>query len=60
MTAIPPALERSHRLRSGHRDDFRVQSHRQLIDQSRPQQERVTQIMRGIAVAALLMGSSAR
>jgi putative ABC transport system permease protein len=56
MAEVTRALERSHRLRPGQPDDFRIQSYQQLLDQARPQQERLDSIMRGIAWAALAMG----
>jgi putative ABC transport system permease protein len=56
MAEVRQALEQSHRLRPGQSDDFRVQSYQQLLDQARPEQERLDTIMRGIAWAALGMG----
>jgi ABC-type antimicrobial peptide transport system permease subunit len=56
MAEVTQALERSHRLRPRQPDDFRVQSYQQLLDQARPQQERIDSIMRGIAWSALAMG----
>jgi putative ABC transport system permease protein len=56
MAEVKQALEQSHRLRPGQPDDFRIQSYQQLLDQARPEQERLDTIMRGIAWAALAMG----
>ncbi len=54
--AVTQALDRSHRLRPGQPDDFRVQSYQQLLDQARPQQVLIAGIMRAVSWAALAMG----
>src|SRR5262249_4402910 len=56
IAEVTQGLERSHRLRPGQPDDFRVQSYQQLLDQVRPQLERIDSIMRGMAWAALAVG----
>jgi putative ABC transport system permease protein len=56
IAGITQTLERSHHVRPGQPDDFRVQSYQQLVDRARPQVELLTTLMRGIAVAALAMG----
>jgi putative ABC transport system permease protein len=56
IASVTRALERSHHLKPGQPDDFRVQSYQQLVDRARPQVELLTTVMRGIAVAALVMG----
>ncbi|HLQ35974.1 MAG TPA: ABC transporter permease, partial [Chloroflexota bacterium] len=52
MAGVTQALERSHRLRPGQSDDFRVQSYQQLLNQAGPQQALIAGIMRAIAWAA--------
>ena len=56
IAALTTTLERSHRVRPGQADDFRIRSYQQLLDQSQPQMALITTIMRGIALAALAMG----
>ena len=56
MAEVTQALERSHRLRPGQSDDFRVQSYQQLLNQAGPQQALIAGIMRAIAWAALAVG----
>jgi putative ABC transport system permease protein len=56
VVAVTQALRLSHGLRPAQSDDFVIQNYQQLLEQSTAQVERLTGVMRWIALAALAMG----
>jgi putative ABC transport system permease protein len=56
VAATSQTLRQSHGLKPGQPDDFVIQNYQQLLEQSTAQLDRLTGLMRWIALAALAMG----
>jgi putative ABC transport system permease protein len=56
VAAIDQRLRQSHGLRPGQAADFVIQNYQQLLEQSSTQTDRLSGVLRWIALAALIMG----